>query len=253
MISQTSWNKVFGFCFAKWQALIVGFLVTLSIMIALYCARNMTWEMFLELLKTFFDLLKGIAWPLGILTTALIFKSDVKKLFPRIRKFSAAGVELDPLEPLEQQQLPAPPPPSDMTSLEPPTIAVKDIENRIRTDLANRPPEIRDQLLIRRLAIVTSVAWFENIYGLIFGTQIQALERLFEVNSTSLAEANEYYNSVLEPLMETPSPISFEDWSAFLFARELVKMEDEKVTITEMGKEFVRWLHSQNRSTKRPF
>ncbi len=46
--------------------------------------------------KIFVDLIKAIAWPSAVFALGFMFRSDVRALFPRLKKAGPTGLEFDP-------------------------------------------------------------------------------------------------------------------------------------------------------------
>lgn len=198
------------------------------------------WAIFIDLLKSTFDLIKGIAWPLAILLIALIFKRDLKNILPRIRKAGPAGIELDSLE----QQQRAPVPKEDRhTGLGPVSPIVELKEEAIRKDLELYKPEAREPALIRNLALFQFWASFENAYGIIFGSQIRALRQWNSVGRVNLHDARSFFEREAKAAFpEAYKDASFESWAEFLRARGFISFEGDEEVVTDLGREFLKFL-----------
>lgn len=202
------------------------------------------WQPILSSLQVFFDLLKGIAWPVAALAIAVVFRGEIKAILPRVRRAGPSGIELDSID--QQQKTPAPPT-DQHVNLSEATPTIEDLERRIRGDLDNVILERREPMLIRQLATTQAAAFFENTYGLIFGSQIDALRRLNSIDSITVDEARNYFENTVRPKFpDEYRNTSFDAWSSFLVTRGFIALDLEKVAIKELGREFLTFLESRN-------
>ncbi|QHO77810.1 hypothetical protein ACH79_39615 [Bradyrhizobium sp. CCBAU 051011] len=49
-----------------------------------------------EYFKVLVDLVKAVAWPAAVFALGFLFRSDVRALFPRLKKAGPTGLEFDP-------------------------------------------------------------------------------------------------------------------------------------------------------------
>lgn len=207
------------------------------------------WQIILEFIKVTFDLVKGIAWPTGLIVFAYYFKSDISTAIPRIRKAGVGGVEFDSVV----QQQSAVTLSHQQYDLGATTPTISGLENKIKSDIDSRTTESQVPLLTRQLAIYQAMAFFENTYGMIFGTQIEALEQLTERGPISVTEARQFFDHSVKPKFDNAGiPKTFEEWSHFLVVKEFVSIEADQVSIKELGKEFLLFLKSRNMSLLKP-
>ena len=129
----------------------------------------------------------------------------------------------------------------------PATPTIIELETKIRFDLESVIPDRKEAMLVRAVAIWQAAAFFENTYGLIFGSQIAALELLNSRTETTLQEAHSFFESEAKPKFDRENvTISFETWSDFLKVRQLAAIDDGKVAILERGKEFLTFLDTRS-------
>lgn len=206
------------------------------------------WQIALEYLKVFVDLLKGIAWPAGVLGAALLFRKEIASIIPNLEEAGMGGVKLR--APAQQAAKPE----SSGLSNEVLGPAVKLEAEGIIKSLEEIEPKDREARLISALAYSRLGRYFDSTYGQIFGSQIAGLRRLAGLNSVSISDAEEFYKT--EAVGKNPEAYknsSFHNWLSFLRGRKLIVEKDEKIEITELGREFLNYLALQNLSDTRPF
>jgi hypothetical protein len=206
------------------------------------------WQIVLEYLKVVFDLLKGIAWPFAIVAIAFYFRDDLRKLLPRITKASASGFEFN----LLPQQ------PDTNADIESKLISqttnetIDSLASKLEVDIASYPSEKRLPVLIRDLAYWRSVAFFENTFSLIWGSQIAALESLEQQNRIGRADAISRFENEVKPIFDAHKlPIDFDKWSSFLLKRNLAMPVGDAFVITGRGKDFLSYVRSQSFALKK--
>lgn len=206
------------------------------------------WQIVLEYLKAFVDLLKGIAWPASVLGAALLFRKEIASIIPNLEEAGMGGVKLR--APSQQAAKPEPIGSSN-EGLGP---ALKREAEAITISLEKTDPKDREAQLIRELAYCTLGRHFDGTYGQIFGSQIAGLRKLAGLNSVSISDAEEFYKT--EAVGKNPEAyknFSFHNWLSFLRGRKLIVEKDEKIEITELGREFLNYLTQQNLSDTRLF
>ena len=106
---------------------------------------------------------------------------------------------------------------------------------------------------MRRLAVAQFASYFENTYGLIFGSQIEFLQKLQSTELMSKEVAMTIYtNTFLQRYQLSESnQYSFANWAGFITSRKLVDVVDSDFRITELGKEFLLYLQGQGHTIKK--
>ena len=206
--------------------------------------------MILEFAKIFIELVKGVAWPIAALIVAFKFRPQIVSLLPRLRKASLSGLELD----AESLQASKPPEISQpLPSLQISNPALQEQENRILADLSFVEVDKKIPVLVRRLAVAQFASYFENTYGLIFGSQIEFLQKLQSTELMSKEVAMTIYtNTFLQRYQLSESnQYSFANWAGFITSRKLVDVVDSDFRITELGKEFLLYLQGQGHTIKK--
>jgi hypothetical protein len=206
-------------------------------------------ELILQYLRAFFDLLEGLAWPAAILAVALVFRHQISAAIPRIRKAGIAGVELD-AEALQAAKPPELTPAISVLGEARP--AIKDVEDELQENLKLIESSKQIPLLVRRLALTQAGAYFENTYGLIFGSQIEFLETLSVLGELTEEESRSRFATNYSPRFQgEASGVSYEPWVEFLIARKLVNLTGAKIEITKLGEEFLYYLKANGRSLRK--
>lgn len=195
----------------------------------------------MEYLKLLIELAKAIAWPSAVVALGLMFKSDVRALFPRLKKAGPSGFEFDPGRQVlaasskELKELPGFPERSPL---------IAKVETELHTELELFDPEKRIDLLIRHLAVARLSAHFEQIHRTLFGSQLHSIRALAtDLNgSVSVAEAKAAFENQVRPRFpEFYKKTSFEEWARYLITVCLVEVTDDKVVLTEKGRELLRY------------
>lgn len=97
--------------------------------------------------------------------------------------------------------------------------------------------------MIRALAEARLAAFFENTYGLIFGSQILGLRQLNGCDSVSIDEARAFFEENARKLHPKEYGNSdFEAWFSYLLGRGLASRSDDRIAITPMGREFLHFI-----------
>ena len=195
----------------------------------------------MEFFKLCVELVKAIAWPAAVFGLGFMFRADFRSLFPRLTKAGATGFEFDPGKQLliaafrgELKDLPGLP--------RTPTIAA--LETQLHTELELLDPEKRTDLLIRHLAQARLSVRFEQVYRLIFGSQISGLRALDTAagGAASRAEAVAFFDSVKLKHPDFYEKNIFEEWIRFPIGAGLMEERGSDFAITEYGRDFLKYL-----------
>lgn len=125
-------------------------------------------------------------------------------------------------------------------------LILKELDTRRIDDHAER-----EMVLVRHLASAYIYARFEHAYHLIFVSQLNMLQALNAVGSSSRETIKPYYDvaCLVEP--DFYSNYSFDQWLNFLITAVLVRTDGDTVSITVAGREFLRFLIQEGRSFER--
>jgi hypothetical protein len=203
----------------------------------------------LEWAKVIFDLIKGVAWPLAAFLIVWIFRAQLRE---RIRDLISVGPTGAVLQAPSQNASGTKP----TADLSPPTHALRTAQRlitRIENELHMLPEEQRQRRLIESLAEARVERAFEWVFSLIFGSQILALRELTKSDSISLEDAERFFDETVKPLNPSLySEAEFKDWARFLFDQQLIKSEGSRVSITEIGQDFLMFVGVQKPNVTRP-
>jgi hypothetical protein len=202
-------------------------------------------------LTLFVDFVKGIAWPLVVFAIVYVFRQPMKELLPRVRKAGPTGVEIE----VQQTQVQVRKW-SDELKEQPGfqrTPTIEAVEKAIHGELANIRDEQRIDLLANRLAVARLSGVFERVYGAIYGTQISGLRALVSAGGTVIrANAVEFFEDQKSKKPEMRN-IEFAPWLEFLRLFQLIKVEGDAISITDLGRDFLLYLSGANLNEAKPF
>ncbi|MBI1422103.1 MAG: hypothetical protein GC149_01470 [Gammaproteobacteria bacterium] len=126
-------------------------------------------------------------------------------------------------------------------------------EDKIRNELVRLDLDKNNNeavnLLTRVLAAQNLAAHFERVYANILGTQLTVLQELNVLNGPATRDILiNYFNSLTAnfPLYKE-SGFTFEQWINYLVTANLIRDENQQYIITDMGKEFLRYLTNTNK------
>jgi len=188
------------------------------------------------------------SWPVAGVVIAiaffLMFRKPIIRLVDRIKSIGPKGVVTAPLE----QQVPVGPAAAELPGVFDNQLLAQ-IEARI-TELIPRSAE-RERTLTRYTATFGIAYLFEKIYGMIWGSQLSALQ--FLNSSAGGADVDDLRPFYEKSVAQTRIPNeTFERWLSFLLAH-LVAQQGTRVEITLKGREFLKYVIDQGHTFLKPF
>jgi len=138
------------------------------------------------------------------------------------------------------------------------SIVIQDIVGRIKAELeAKGLPTDGDsvKILIRHLAGTQLLLIFEQIHRIIFGSQIYLLKKLNETieKGKSVESVHEHVDHVKSIFTDNLSSWDYDQYLSYLFSHQLIiKGEDEKLYITNLGVEYLTWIIRNGRREDNP-
>jgi hypothetical protein len=137
------------------------------------------------------------------------------------------------------------------------TIVLRDVEGHITSDLQQKGLETAGdtvKILVKRLAATTILLEFEQIYNLIFGSQIFLLKKLNEVAGQGKASdlIRDYFKRVQNLFPESFNNWSLEQYLEFLINRSLITTRGNIYHITNLGVEYLTWMVRNGKGDERP-
>lgn len=194
----------------------------------------------------FTALVNVLKWPVVFLAVALIviflFRAQLAIFFSRVTSIGKEGLKTGPVTGQESQPERAKQAQELMRALD--SIALVEHERLIKADLQKRGLDHTGEtidVLVRYLAGSQLAVAFEEVYRIIFGSQIYILKRANEsrVLSRTAVEAHFRHTQTLFP--------EFADWEvdrymSFLLTRGLLQGSGDDYAITALGTEFLAWM-----------
>ena len=193
------------------------------------------------------SLVKVIVWPAVVLIVAIIaifvFRSQVAALISRTKRVGKGGLETYETQPT------------------PPTEEKKGLEEFLQTfdsplllrqerlileNLRVRKlevPQDREKALVRSLASTGLVLHFEQVYGVIWASQVATLYHLNpRAGGADISELIPAYEAAKANYPSMYEKYPFDQWLGFLKAMNLVVEQNSRLFITEDGREFLKYL-----------
>ncbi|MBE0585756.1 MAG: hypothetical protein IH612_18590 [Desulfofustis sp.] len=205
------------------------------------------------------NIIKSLGWPHVSLIFAilfvLLFKKQIQDFITKIKKVGRDGVSTEPTPEVQAENR------KDRSIqqlfelgdspfiLEAETVFRKDFESK-NLDMAGDTARI----LLRFLTVTQIALDFEQIHGVIFGSQIFLLKKLNEVSGQGLSQ--EVLDNHFRHVKELFS-VEFADWDLskylnFLFSRNLITQNRGNYHITIKGVEFLVWMARTGHTDNRP-
>lgn len=220
-----------------------------------------------------FDLLKGTVWPITIVFVVYLFRDTLRDFFANmlailsdhefvkhlmIRGISQRTPDAEPLatglntpqnneaenatqahlenniSPLLRRQMDA-------------------IRADLNTRLPNGPTQASIDILVQHLAWVQLLLLAERIYRSIFGSQIYLL-RMINSGGYTKEQLLHIYDNAKVKFPQLYATYSFDQYLNYLLSYTLIATQDqENYTITDLGKEFLKWMTDTGVTDNKPF
>jgi len=202
-------------------------------------------------------MLEIVIWPLTALVAfavfILLFRAPIVNVIQRIRSIKKDGIETGPIS--SQSEVPAP---KDAEALlrtfESPMLL--EAEESVRSELKRRgldcsPPAV--EVLVRHLVRAQIQAAFEQVYRLIFGSQIALLKEANTNLGISFEAAKAVYAAAGAQHPELLQTISYQDYIGFMLNQKLVLESNGSYRSTVRGQTFLEWLVRNQLPEKKAF
>ncbi len=203
----------------------------------------------IEWAKVVFDLAKGVAWPLAGASIIFYFRNEIRDRIKDVVSVGPGSIVLrNPQEQIKQN-----PPTGLVKPISHPFSTVPKVVEKITDELDSIPEDERMSRLVSVLAEAQVDRNFEFIWGMIFGSQIQALRRLREAGSVSVDDAKRFFDEEVKPAHgDAYKDYSFEQWADFLYAHNLIESIDgDRIGLTELGRDFLVFLDIRKKDFSR--
>lgn len=191
-----------------------------------------------------------LAWPivalvLGI-TTIFVFKTPLARFIDRAKKIGAGSLQVATND--QTSGVEAKPSPADELLKEFDNTILLEKEEQIREELEKfgvKSGADRERVLMRYLAALLIVQIFDQIYRLIWGSQISMLQFLNSAGSIQLSLLHPWYAHAKAKNIELYNGYTFEQWLGFLQSKSLIVLSGKQISITLAGREFLKYLLHQ--------
>lgn len=195
------------------------------------------------------DVLK---WPILVLIVVLLIKKPIVDLINRITKIGHGGTSLE----AEQQKSAGKQEKRQVSNVDralglfrPETVEFFRTAVLQETNLDNIPTDNeKTELLLNYSIAIYIIKHYEMIYNAIYGSQLMILQQLntfaFENNET----LKRYYNYAVEQSPKFYDNYPYEDYIEFLYSFNLIVEEEDRVKITILGIDFLKYITETGKS-----
>ncbi len=193
------------------------------------------------------------AWPLALFLCAWMFRKQIRVKILEISRVSREVIDFG-------SQLNAPPAPNvsnvHLQASDPnyplahalPTVVT--VAKSLESDLALVSEDQRIPVLLAKLAETRVAAQCEFLFGLIFGSQIEFLQKLSGA-SIPRFEAETWYDGGPRKEYAELGSWDFSTWSNFLILQGLVEQVGPDIVITQAGRDFLTYIGVNKAGFKR--
>ena len=210
-------------------------------------------------MENIIKILSSFGWPHVSLIFALIFifvfKKAIREFIGKIKSVGKEGLKTESSQTaeVEEKRKQAV---EELMKFGDSNVTNK-LESFIFKDLKQRGLDTDSdtvKVLIRHLAATQLALDFEQIYNIIFGSQIFLLRKLNEAAGTGLniEKIKSHFEHVQGLFDEQLNSWTLEQYLSFLFGRTLITVKDNSYHITIKGVDFLIWLTKTARSKNRP-
>lgn len=200
-----------------------------------------------ELISNLIKLIDVLKWPLLILIIVLIFKKNLLELISKVKKIGHGGTAVE----IEQQTVAIKLEKRPISNVDKAlglfrTETIDFFSNAVlqETDIETykSDKEKVEHLLNYSIALYI-IKHYDMIYNAIYGSQLQILQQLNSNNSNeSMETIKRFYDYAVEHYPKFYNNYPFEEYINFLFSFSLIIEENEKVKITILGLDFLKYL-----------
>jgi len=210
-------------------------------------------------MENIIKIISSFGWPhvslIFSLIFIIIFYRPIREFIGKIKSVGKEGLKTEStqLVQVEEKRKQAV---EDLMKFGDSTVTME-LENFIRQDLIQRGLDTDSdtvKVLIKHLAATQLALDFEQIYNVIFGSQIFLLRKLNEVvgNGFDYDLMKNHFEYVQDLFQEQLSSWTIDQYLDFLFGRTLITAKDNNYHITIKGVDFLIWLTKTARSDNRP-
>lgn len=210
-------------------------------------------------MENLIKILSSFGWPHVSLIFALIFifvfKKAIREFIGKIKSVGKEGLKTESSQTAEVEEKRKQAVEELMKFGD--SKVTNELESYIFKDLNQRELDTDSdtvKVLVRHLAATQLALDFEQIYNIIFGSQIFLLRKLNEAAGTGLNidTIKTHFEHVQGLFDEQLNNWTLEQYLSFLFGRTLITVKDNSYHITIKGVDFLIWLTKTARSENRP-
>lgn len=188
------------------------------------------------------ELVSYVAWPLTVIVGIVLLKEPFSSLLSNISKIEHKDTKIS-INSLQQEIVV---PPKDDLRVEVGMLPYpyNEAEKLIIEQLNKYPVEEHLNRLTSQLAIERVEFAFERVYRNIFTSQIEVLKKLrdAEDKTISIADTEDIYLAVAAKEPSVFEGYSGNDWRRFLVSNSMILIDQDKVSLTEIGVGFLGWI-----------
>ncbi len=199
------------------------------------------------------------AWPWPVVALIfgiiflLIFKKPLSRLIDRTEKIGKKGVKARKSARDAQKETPLQQSQANELLRQFDNVLLTETEEIIRKGMEDVPTADRERVFIRYVAGLWILQWFERAYAYIFGSQIATLQELNSKSTIDTSIIKLWYDQAAAQAPDVYEKYSFQQWLSFLEAWNLITQTDEQnLSITVAGREFLKFLINQGYSLYKP-
>lgn len=215
------------------------------------CSWFATWFAgvnWIEVFRIWKDLLVGLGWPASIIFLGWLFRREIRRKFKDLISAGPTGMTFRAQQDRHE--------PADLRSVALENLSHRPTVKSVAEDIFNNVDKIdgpeQVPVLVNQLALARLGRHFEEIYSVIFGSQVEGLKDLASADGVaSLAQAEQFFETVKAKDQEFYSKITFSEWFQYLKTMDLAVIEGESVRLTDKGREFVMFV-DEVKANQRP-
>jgi len=204
-------------------------------------------------------LLTGFVWPIVVLIIVFYFRKEIKNLINRLTKVSVAGASAEAQQQqqqsIEQSEL------QNSSNVDKALGLYSDatielFKNSVEDDSALgeiKEDGKRINHLIRYAMAIRIISFFDHVYYSIFGSQIIILQQINFRGVESKSSLKYFYDAAVAQFPKTYENYSYDNYLRFLTSIELIVIaEDERIRITYLGVDFLKYLTDNGKTFYKP-
>lgn len=215
-------------------------------------------------IKMILDFLSSIAWPLITIIIFFILKNPIIKFINNIKKFTygSTGVETNtPNKQKEEDYLTELlGDGQDASNLD--LVLAKFSETTLYSidEIIEKETQIAQvdgfqkkyDRIYKYAKLIILIKSADKIYNMIYGSQIRMLQRLNYSQTETKAELKLYYDNAVNINPKSYKDYPYENCLDFLKQNGLITMQNDNISITDIGKDFLRYIVEANLTVEKP-